>query len=71
MHRKERTNTISLKGVLCHAEITTQVNHKSVYGSMKTVEFVFVNIDKLIFFFKQIIHHINNHVNTDSIWAMT
>ena len=73
MHRKERTNTISLIGAFCNAEKTTQVNHKSVYGSMKTVDFVFVNIDQQIFFKKQIhvTRHINSHVNTDSIWAMT
>ena len=43
MHGKERSDTIPMKGVFC--DVSTRVNHKSVYGSMKTVDFVFVNID--------------------------
>ena len=43
VYGKERSDIIPLKCVFC--DVSTRVNHKSVYGSMKTVDFVFVNID--------------------------
>ena len=49
MLREKRFDTIALIGVFC--DVSTSVNHKSVYRSMKTVDFVFENIDYL----KQII----------------
>ena len=69
VHKKDRTNTISLKGLVTLREL-----HKSIVNRCTDLwKQLTLCFSPLIsrFFLKQITHHINSHVNTDSIWAMT